>query len=210
MHDETPNDQTLDPITKEVKTSEGQGLNDQGGGDDIPPTDKKMDVDEEPPSRKTKLDYILQRKQAKLEKEKAKQIEDIDNENKSNPSEEEIERVLQNKFGSTLEFFEKQQVQMEVSSFLSENPDFKQYEEKILKWSIHESYKNIPVEQIAYAVAGKDLLKMGAEKARSSDTLKDSSITGESGGRQTGVKKDVWKMSEQEFEAELERVKRGL
>jgi hypothetical protein len=61
--------------------------------------------------------------------------------------------------------------QLELQGFLSseDGKDFSAYAKKIEKVSMLPQYKNLPASQVAYLVAGKELLKIGAERAKKAE-----------------------------------------
>jgi len=197
---------------------------------DTPPADNKKDKtplepwkdnpDDEPPVRKNKLDYILARKQAKIDKlekkvadkkdDKGDDDDDEDNTYDDDISPEDealVEKVLSKKFWKHFAVIEDSVFKSEMTQFLTANPQFKPYEAKIEKWAKHSSYSNLPLEQVAFAACGADLLKLWADKARQADKEKEASKTWGAAKWADVPKKWIWDMTDAEFQAEQTRVR---
>lgn len=192
----------------------------EGGESGKPETaPAKPESEEEPPVRKTPLDYILERKAKKLESLKAKRLEAIDKElagedEQIDPDEEsKVDRVIQKKYGQHFEELAGQKVKAEVAEFLNTSPigkHLKEYEAKIVKYAQHPSRSHLPLEAIAYEVAGPELLKIGAKMAAEAEKEAAESKAGGATARKVGGgKKDYLNMSDKEIEEEILRVKTG-
>ena len=181
----------------------------------------KPEKDEEPPTRKTPYDYILERKAKKLEKLKAEKISKIDNElseldgpedDNIDPEEEEkIDKVVQKKYGQQFEEMASQKVKADVQEFFNTHPQgkhFKEFEAKILKYAAHPSRAHLPIQTIAFEVAGDKLLRIGAEMAKSADEEAAKSKAGGSPARKSdGGVKDYSSLSNAEMEIEIAKAK---
>jgi hypothetical protein len=196
------------------------GGEDKGEGDKKPkPADKKptQDADAEPPKRKRNVDFIIERKAQKIAKSKDKgngadkgkdEEEDADADNDEEDVAPEDAKIIDKRIAKALKPFADKQVQeqdkAEVDAFVSANPDFKPYADKVLKWAQHPSRQGIPIESIFYEVAGKDLMKIGAERGKKADeeAKKTNAGGGNNRGGNNGGTKPVWEMSKDEFEAE--------
>lgn len=179
-------------------------------GGETPPEGGKPPADEEPPVRKKPIDYILERKNRQIEKLKNKEEEPDDG-----VSPEDIElvsKVIDKKYGSTFDALQETEFKAELTGFITDNPEFKPFQSKIEKWAKHPAYANLPLETVAHAACGKELLKLGAEKARKADEEAAGAGTGGSSGRTPdgSSKKKVWDMTPEEFKAEEDRVRRML
>ena len=179
--------------------------------------------DEEIPVRKTPKDYILERKLKKLEKLKEEKIRKADEELKTlapdlyednedlddleDEDERKVAKTIKKLYGESLDKLSTQELETEITSFVSENPDFKPFKEKISKWAKHPSYSNLPIAQIAYAVAGPKLLEIGAMKAREAEEKMDSEVLGGGITRRSIPSEDPMKMSKAEFETYLAKIK---
>jgi len=161
-------------------------------------SEEKSD-EQEPPVRKTKLDYIMERKAAKASKSNIEIHPD---------DEEVVSRIISEKFGDKFAQLEEQTLTTEIKEFVSSNEIFKGKENIIKKYAAHEAYKNLPIEQVAYAALGKELLKIGAEKANMADkeAINSSTGGGSSRGSDTG-KKDYMSMTDEEMEIEIMKAK---
>lgn len=101
---------------------------------------------------------------------------------------------------------------LEVESFLSDNPEFKPYANKIKAVAQNPNAKNLKIDGIVAAALGtKQLLKIGAEKARVADEKKARSSKSGSSRRskESSNIPDVSNMSRDEFEELASRVKSG-
>jgi hypothetical protein len=195
--------------------------------------DDEIDLNEEPSTRKKSnasiASHIIARKTAKINKlaeekkkdegggeseegENEEDGEDIDlDEEVVDPKDKElIGKEVSRHLAPILEKQEQEETKAEVSAFITANPDFKPFEVKILKWSLHPSRKNLPIKAIAYEVAGDKLMKIGAERAKKADTdaKEHESGGGGSGGNGNGSEKGVWDMSVEEFRAKQQEVLR--
>lgn len=165
-------------------------------------TEELLSTEEvEPPVRKTPQDFILQRKQNQLEKERERR-EQIEQEleelkSKSGMDEEEIPQSAK----EALEKVHQERTELEIKNFLYENPKFKPYEKKMTQWANNPAYKSLPIEQLAYVVAGADLMKLGAKVNAEADAKAQQTST--ASGTMNGEmpqKPGVWQMSPEEFE----------
>ncbi len=205
----------------------GEGQGDQKLKADDKAPEKPQDDDAEPPVRKTKLDYILERKQRKLEKAKSQEIQKVDDQLKKpaddgsgegdgeddeiSPEEEKaIEKVVTKKFGHHFEQLNEEREEAELQGFINQNPKFKPYEAKIRKFANHPSRQHLPLQSIAYEVAGPDLMRIGAEEARKADAEAAKSTTGGGSARNDSAHKPVSEMSSAEFREYSDKVRRGI
>jgi hypothetical protein len=196
-----------------------------GGSDDANKSDKKgeatekkptQNADEKPPTRKRNADFIIERKNAKIAKLKDKGGEDEHNDEDNQDDDgvapedaEIIDRRVKKILAPVIEKQVLEEDKAEIADFVSKNPDFKPYSDKVLKWAQHPSRKGIPIQSLFYEVAGNDLLKIGADRAKkASDKAKESNAGGGNnrGGAQGGSK-PVWEQSPEEFEAEQAKVR---
>lgn len=183
--------------------------------------EKPASEPEEPPVRKTPIDYILERKMRKLEKLKAEKLKAVESELAEHGEEEEesidpededkIDKVIQKKYGSQLSEMSAQKVKVEVQEFLNNSKEgkyFKEFEETIVKYATHPSRAHLPIASIAYEVAGSKLLQIGAKMAKEADIEASRTKAGGTPARTTGVK-DYSSLSDEEMEAEILKVKGG-
>ena len=174
--------------------------------------------DEEPPSRKprTNADWVALRRQRKLEKERAKhgeeqgEGEETEDDDDISPEDAKIiEKVVSKRLQPFEEEREIQSIRSEINEFVAKNPDFKDFIPKAEKWARHPSWKNVPTEQLMYAVAGKQLLAIGAKRREEGDRKARETQVGGNSTASSGAKKPVWEMTDAEFSNEVERVKSG-
>jgi len=173
--------------------------------------------DEEPPTRKprTNADWVALRRGRKLERERTKHDEEqgeAEDEGDDDVSPEDakiIEKVVARKLQPFEEEREAQTIRSEINEFVSQNPDFKEFVAKAEKWARHPSWKNVPTEQLMYAVAGKQLLTIGAKRREDADRKARETKVGGNSTSGTGAKKPVWDMTDAEFKAEVDKVKTG-
>lgn len=183
----------------------------KGSGQDdtpqiTPPTQDGED-ESEPPVRKSKLQYILERKERKLAKlTESQNIPPAQNEGEDDITPEEearIERIMKKKFGAQFETVdqlvqktEHDEVNAEITDFLQKD-EYKDLigedEAKIRKYALHPSRAQIPLEEIVYGIAGKKLIAYGAEQARKAMLeAKKSRNSGSSARNAEGSPKKDW------------------
>lgn len=187
--------------------------------------DNNEDNDDDPPIRASKQTnwknkyFAEKRIDNKKQNKKNEDNENNDNDDDENddiaPEDEEmVDKVINKKYGDKFDKLDAQIDQVnnqadktELDNFISENPDFKPYEAKIAKFWKHPSRNHLPIESVAYEVAGKDLIKLGAKKGKIADenAKREAGGGNSSGGIDSGKK--VAEMSDAEFDAEVEKVK---
>lgn len=185
-------------------------------------SDDKSDDDDEPPVRKSKKDFIidrLQKKNAKLSgKQNQKSGSDDDGANDDDDKGGDTDdadidaRIDQRLAERDAEKAARDEMVGDIDAFIEANPQFKQYRDKAIKWADKSDspYALLPADRLLFAVAGKDLVKLGAKMKAQADQEADQSKVGGSAGRDTeGGKTDVWKMSKAEFEAKKNEVLHG-
>ena len=102
---------------------------------------------------------------------------------------------------------EQDEVDTEIATFVHDNPDFKEFAPKVAKWSQNEAWKGVPIERIFYAVAGKQLLKIGADRTREADKNARKGRTGGSNGGEEGKRTNWADAPLEDVGAEIERIK---
>lgn len=188
---------------------------DEGADDDKKsqkPTSKDdKDEDKEPPTRKRPVDFIRERQ----ERRKAKQGDqgkaaDEDEDDDIDPADKEtIGKVVAKALKPFVEEKAKAQDEQEIKDFLNSNPDFKPYEAKARKYMSHPSRKDVPIEEIFYGVAGKDLLRIGAKRAKIADD--EARKTRSAGGASdAGGAKSNADLTREELEAKQQAVRAKL
>jgi hypothetical protein len=95
----------------------------------------------------------------------------------------------------------------EISDFVAKNPDFKPYIETVRKYSQHDSRKSLPIESIFYEVAGKDLMRIGAQRAKKAGDEAKKTQAGGGSGVSTEQPKSAWDLTPEEFAAEQDKIR---
>jgi len=203
--------------------SDDENAEDKNDGDEADEDegdDKKSDKSkskptpkaDEPQTRKRNIDFIRDRQARKAEKQKAKQDNGAENDgDEEDDLAPEDAKVIDRRVKKILSpFIQKQMADedaQEIADFVAKNPDFKPYVEKVARFAQHESRRYMPIESIFYEVAGKDLLKIGAERGKKAD--KEAKQTQAGGGSNRGgdTPKNVWDLTPEEFAAEQEKIR---
>ena len=136
----------------------------------------------------------------KKEKDDKDDDEDIDDSDKKIIASEVDKRMA-----PLVQTIESQKREAELQSFLSteEGKVFQPFADKIRQYQKHPSLKGLKLSAIAYAAAGKNLLKIGADMAVKAKAEADNgNISGNSTKpADNGAIVDVTKMTRAEFEA---------
>jgi hypothetical protein len=179
-------------------------------------TTKKDDDDNQEPATRTRLareDFIIARQKAKLAKKREEQKdegqEEVDESEVAPEDEEMITKVVAKRFAPIIDKSIAADDDKEINDFLTENPDFKTYEAKVRRFMSHPSRRSLPIKSIFYEVAGDNLLKMGAERARLADQKAKATQTGGGSNRAKEGATNDWTLSQEEFQAKQERIRRG-
>lgn len=211
-----------DEAASEDENDEGKPDGDKADEDEE--DDKKSDktkskpapkADEEPQTRKRNIDFILDRKNRKIEKLQEKTAgaakKDEEEEEDEDGLADEDAKIIDKRVNKILSpFIQKQMAdedKQEIADFVAANPDFKPYAEKVAKFAQHASRKNLPIESIFYEVAGKDLLKIGADRGKKADDKTKHTQAGGGGNRGGDAPKNVWDLTPAEFAAEQEKIR---
>lgn len=178
--------------------------------------------DEEPPVRKSKLDYILERKNKKIEKLQKSQPANPPNPENPDPntpggdeySPEELtkfkkmsEAIFGDRFkavDSLTEKTEHDDVENQVSDFFKADPHadlLKEFEGKIRKYAQHPSRSQVPIDELVWGIAGKKLITLAADAVRKAQKAALDSQAGGGGNRKldAGAKQDWWKLPDEQF-----------
>lgn len=177
---------------------------------------KDEDEDKEPPTRERKspIDFIKARQE-----KRAKKAEQNDSEEGDEDEDDGIDEADKKTFGKllnkALQPLAQKAIQeeddKEVNAFLKDNPDFKPYESRARKYMAHPSRKDVPIQEIFYGVAGKDLLKIGAKRAKIADDEAKKTRSAKGTGSDAGASnKSVNEMSKAELEAKQDQVRAKL
>ena len=205
--------------------SDADGDQDGKKGDDAKADEKKPKDDGSEPEtrkRKTAKDYIIERKEKKLAKLEGKKADakaddqdaagddDASDDSADDIDEEDekiVEKVVSRKLAPLLQQQAEAEDNADIQAFLTANPDFAPYEAKARRFMKHESRANLPVQSIFYEVAGPDLMKIGAARAKAADVEARKSKTGGGGSRSVEGEKPVNEMSPDEFRQRQDAVR---
>ncbi|TRZ50991.1 MAG: hypothetical protein D4S01_05730 [Dehalococcoidia bacterium] len=174
---------------------------------------EKEDEDEEPPMRKSVKDYIIERKEKKIEKLKAKK--DDDGEYPDNPDEDEvtskgkdaIRKEVEGAIKPILDTVRGQSDDRELKDVFAKYPDSEKMEKQIRKYM--DAYKDAPIEFIYLGLAAK---KMEIQKKRDkADADSKGDKTGGHGKRPTAISSipDVRNYTDKQMDELLVQVKTG-
>lgn len=195
--------ETGDQDSAEDASDEGaDDTDDSSSEDDDSADDKDTDKDEDKgddedaPKRKTRTpaDWVALRRGKKLEKQSKSgtQGEDGGQDEGDEGDDDEVTRKVKEVVGKALSPIISQQEQAEleteISSFVADNPEFKPYAAKVAKWSQDPDWANVPIDRVFYAVAGKDLLRIGATRRAAADANARKNRTGGGQGQGEGTK----------------------
>jgi len=118
----------------------------------------------------------------------AKKKEAANEEDEIDPDDEvTINKVVDRRVGQLADDLKTTKDQMEVDTFIRDNPEYTKYRGVALKYMKNSSYSNIPAHNIMAMVASKDLQKLGAQKEREAiDRAKNTSGGGSSFRKPSG------------------------
>lgn len=199
-------------------SDEGDGKGKGKGKED------EVDDDEEAPVRKPKTpaDFVALRRGKKIEKMSKSKDDgkgqggdgDDDDDGDDADDDKDPRSIAQKEVAKALKPFaerlEQEEVETEIATFIQENPDFKPFAKKVEKWSKNEAWRGVPIDRIFYAAAGKDLLRIGAERRKEADkgARKGRTGGGSSGGDGEGARS--WDNAPlEDVGKEIERIKQG-
>jgi hypothetical protein len=219
---ENTEEQSEDTGQDDTGSGEGENESEENAEDGAEGEENQGDDDEEPPVRKkTAKDYIIERKNKKIEKLKNKKDDgeeddgDSDEDDDVSPEDEKVvDKIIQKKYGDKFakldqanKAAEEAKDQGELKQFLTDNPNFKPFEKKIWKHWQHPSRNHLPLSDVVYAVAGPQLLKLGAKLGAQADNKARKTSSGGNSARNAGGKIDYSSMTDAEFDAHVEKVK---
>jgi len=113
-----------------------------------------------------------------------------------------INRLVDKRLNPVTKRIEEQSNMIEVTGFITINPDYAKYKESIIKHMNHPAYKNIPVDRIAKMVAGDDLIKIGAAREREAQAKAAATRTGGTAPRITPTGKDWHTATKEDYNAQ--------
>lgn len=194
-----------DTATDDESAEEG----DKTGEEDKTDPETKPVVDEEPKIRKRNVDFILERKNRKIEKLKNKEEETDDDEDEDIDPDDA--KIIEKHVAKALSPFLAKQMQdedaQEINTFVKDNPDFAPYVDKVKKFAQHPTRKDLPIASIFYEVAGPDLLKIGAKRAKQADEEAKETNAGGGTGQTDTTEKSVWDLTPEEFAEQQETIR---
>lgn len=170
------------------------------------PTDGQPDATGEIPTRLTAKDFYYQRKLEQIQKKHERELADARVTLEKTPMDEDVE-VIKESYAEA----QKQIRDMELGQYLTANPEFAPYADKIKKFAEHPDYAHLPTEQLVFASVGRDLLGIvkGAGEKQASNSLADANTPLSGAGNFITPKKSINDMSDEEFKAMQDNVKRG-
>ncbi len=224
--------------TAKVEAAASQATNNQEDNAEnktVEKTDKTSDStdDEEPPVRKSDLEYILERKSRQVEKLKEQLSKNTTPPAKNGEgdgaeddfSQEEMdkfrrmsEKIYGDKFKTVDQLAQRTMndaVNSDVTTFLKQDPHadlLTEFESKIRKYAQHPSRAQVPIDELVWGIAGKKLITLAAESVRKAQKAASESKMGGNSARKPNLssgKKDYATMSKEEFEAETARILQG-
>lgn len=211
-------DQANDSANQDAAKAQDGAKDAEGTDDDVYVDDGK----EEPAvkQRKSNADFIIARKNAKIEKlRKQQDAAKASDANKSDAqaddddaddADSDDESLNLEGLAPIVEKHLESEDAQEVAAFLDEHPDFKPFEATVKRYMKHPSRRHLPVDELFFAVAGKNMIKMGAERERKArEKASQTQAGGGSNREDTQAPKDAWKMTPEEFEAEKLKVRQG-
>lgn len=168
-------------------------------GNATPPVEP---VKQTEPQQKSSKDYIIERKDSKISKLQA-QLEKAGI--SSNDDDDRIDQAVNNRIGDSLDFVKDLKLGNDVDNFIYNNKHFADRKDEIIQYAKSKDYRNLSIESIAYIVAGKDLLGIGANlKAQADAKISTSRV----GGQSLPVKtNDYANMSDEEFDKSVARAR---
>ena len=205
MTDEEKNpDENLDEEEKETPESEETPENKEDTSSGDSDDDKKDEEDEEDEEEEPIPDDIEPETREKIEEPKKDKEDD---EEVDSDDEKIISKVIDKKLSPLTKKIQQQNDEIEVNSYIVDNPEMAKYKPLILKYITHPAYKNIPVKNIANMVSANDQQKIGAEKERKAKDDADKTKDGSDTSRQEKGKTDWANASNEEVEAEIAKAK---
>lgn len=208
----TENDSNAEEGADNPSDDEGEDGDDSDDDDedknDDTDSDEDDDDDEPKTRRQSKEDnkFFARRRVAgkranKGKSDKDDKPDDEDDADDGGDDSNDIDQRIQKHLEPITKRIEQEEDDRDISDFLKENPEFKSYEKKVRKYASHPSRKDIPIDELFYSVAGKDILKLGAKRARKSDAEAGQNKSGGGSSTRTAPSgKSVKDMDSKEFE----------
>jgi hypothetical protein len=220
--DETEDD-VKDDVVIEKKDEGADNVNTDDAKDDAKDSDEDSsdeDSDDEEPiievrKRKSPQDFIIERQKRKIEKlKKEKEADDDSNDEEEDddidPEDERVvSKIVAKHMAPILEEKARNEDVAEIDKFISDNPEFSKYKKKVAVMSEHPSRASVPIKDLFFAVAGNDLMKIGADRAKKAADNADRGNSGGGSPRGDGEERgtDYSAMSSEEFEKKKEEIR---
>ena len=183
-----------------AKLEAGEKEEDDKKGDDEKEEGEKYDEKEEPPTRKSVQDHIIERrgkKIAKLEKEKEEEAEE---DNFTPEDKDAIGKEIDKKTEPLKEVLKAQSDKNDLDALKIKYPDLsKVMEKRIAKYANHKSYQDVPYENIYLMLAGQKSISQ-AKKAEAKKGDKENETGGHTKRAKKGGEPDYTSMSDKEFD----------
>ena len=190
----------IDAAAKKLEAEEKE-KGDEKGDEEEKEEEEKYDEKEEPPTRKSVQDHIIERKNKKIAKlEKKEEEKEEDEGNFTSEDKDAIGKEIDKKTEPLKEVLKAQSDKNELDALKNKYSSLsKAMEKRIIKYANHKSYQNVPYENIYLMLAGqKSVSQAKKEEAKKGDKKN------ETGGHtfRKGDKKlpDFRKMSDEEFD----------
>lgn len=189
------------------------------------PKDQEIKPDlkpEEPATRRSAKDFIIDRQARKIEKLESQKDKDdlgfddeLDDDEEITPAgKKTIEKTVGEAIAPIVNQARRQSDEAELSEVLAKYPHLKELEPKIRKWMEHPAYRDASIEIIALGVAAKE--GKGADADRKRQEADKEAAAGALGGNQRrpqsesdGKIPDVRNMSKKDFDDLTFKVKTG-
>ena len=175
---------------------------------------KPSEEKEEPLVRKPKQEQTLEEKRLgykirKLE-EKIQRIEEqgFDNYPESYSEESKVGSLRTEFTQKFAELEDKMETEKEFRELLEQNPKYKDYSSKIIKYANHPAYRQIPIKFIADGIVGQAIAEDNYKKEVKANIEASETKSGGSSYRKSSSKPSIWDMSKEEFEAYQNEVKK--
>lgn len=201
MPDETTAEEVVEEETLEA-TPESEGEGETPTNEPESPASDSPEEEEEDIPVRPNASYIIERQKRKIEQQR----EELQQREESDPVEERLKRIE--------EMVLTQAEDRELSSFLEQNPEAREYQDKIKAYMGHEAYKDVAPEVIFHHVSYNDRQAKRSRKRNAAELDASQSKTVGSDVRETKnpttkTAEDIKNMTDEEF-AEWDREQQRL
>lgn len=186
---------------KEEGKEEGKEEEEDEGKED----EEDFDENEEPPTRKSAKDHIIERRGKKIEKLEREKEEEED-EDEENPFSEEDQKAIKKEVSKETEplkeVLKAQSDKNELDALIAnpeKYPGAKSMEKRITKYMKHKSYRDVPVENI-YHMLANEKSNLQAKKTEAKEKDKENESIGHTKREKSGGEPDYQNMPEEEFD----------